>query len=59
MKRILFMLLPVVVILLAYKPVKFHTVSGKVTDENGSPVAGASVVIKGTNTGSSSAQDGN
>ena len=52
------MLLPVVVILLAYQPVKFHTVSGTVTDENGSPVAGVSVVIKGTNTGSSSSQDG-
>ena len=52
------MLLPVVVILLAYRPVTFHTVSGKITDENGNPVAAASIVVKGTNTATLSAKDG-
>lgn len=52
------MLLPVVIILLAYRPVTFHTISGKITDENGNPVAAASVVVKGTNTATSSAKDG-
>lgn len=52
------MLLPVVVILLAYQPVTFHTVSGKVTDDQGNPLPAVSVVVKGTNTGTTSLQDG-
>ena len=35
-----------------------HLVRGKVTDYNGAPMPGASVVIKGTTTGTSSGQDG-
>jgi TonB-linked SusC/RagA family outer membrane protein len=35
------------------------TVTGKVTDEQGGPIRGASVVIKGTTTGTTSGGDGN
>lgn len=35
------------------------TVSGKVVDQNGQPVVGASVLIKGTNTGTSTDEQGN
>lgn len=35
-----------------------RTVTGKVTDENGNPVPNASVVIKGTNAGTTSNEDG-
>ncbi len=34
-------------------------ISGKVTDEKGEPVSGASVVIKGSNTGTSTDAGGN
>src|SRR5688572_26244881 len=58
MKRILFMLTPFVMILLAFQPVSLHTVSGKITDEAGTPVASVSVTVKGTNVATLSAQDG-
>ncbi|HKZ66021.1 MAG TPA: von Willebrand factor type A domain-containing protein [Chitinophagaceae bacterium] len=58
MKRILFMLVPVVIVLLAFQPVKFHTINGKITDDNGNPVASVSVIVKGTNTATLSATDG-
>ncbi|MGZ8554070.1 MAG: YfbK domain-containing protein [Chitinophagaceae bacterium] len=58
MQRILFMLIPVLVIMLAFQPLTFHTVSGKITDDKGSPLASARVVVKGTNLGALSAQDG-
>jgi TonB-linked SusC/RagA family outer membrane protein len=35
-----------------------HTISGTVTDANGAPVAGATVAVKGTNRGTSTASDG-
>src|SRR6478609_9231017 len=35
-----------------------HTISGTVTDASGAPVAGASVAVKGTNRGTSTASDG-
>ena len=53
MKRILFMIIPVVLIVLAFRPVKTHTVSGNITDETGSPVSYATVRVKGTTTGAS------
>jgi Ca-activated chloride channel family protein len=58
MKRILVMIVPVVLILLAFRPVKSHTVTGKVTDETGAAIAGVSVRVKGTNTGVSSDMNG-
>ncbi len=36
-----------------------RTVTGKVTDEKGAPVANASVVVKGTSTGTNTNNDGN
>ena len=35
-----------------------HSISGTVTDANGAPVAGATVAVKGTNRGTSTASDG-
>ncbi len=35
-----------------------RTVSGKVTDENGAPIPNASVIVKGTTTGTTTANDG-
>lgn len=58
MKRILVMIVPVVLILLAFRPVKSHTVTGKVTDETGAAIAGVSVRVKGTSTGVSSDMNG-
>lgn len=58
MKRILFMLLPVVLLVLAFRPPATHLVKGKVTDEAGNPLAGAAVAVKGTRLMTSAAQDG-
>ena len=58
MKRILFMLIPVVIMALAFRPVTSFTVSGKIIDDKGSPVAGVTVMVKGTNIATSSTQDG-
>lgn len=58
MKRILVMIVPVVLILLAFRPVKSHTVTGKVTDETGAALAGVSVHVKGTSTSVSSDVNG-
>lgn len=52
------MLLPVMLILLAFRPIHSHPVSGKITDDNGSPVSSARVMVKGTNTATVSLQDG-
>ena len=35
-----------------------RTITGKVTDEKGTPLANASVIIKGTNLGTSTSADG-
>src|SRR3954471_1835951 len=35
-----------------------RTISGKVTDENGAAIDGASIIIKGTNTGTAAKPDG-
>lgn len=52
------MLMPVILITLAFRPVKTLTVSGTISDETGSPVSFASVVVKGTTTGVSSDSKG-
>jgi len=52
------MLAPVLFILLAFRSVKSHTVTGKVVDETGSTIAGVSIRVKGTNTGVSSDMNG-
>ncbi len=52
------MLMPFVMIMLAFQPLRFHTVSGKIIDEAGNPIASVSVIVKGTNVATLSAQDG-
>jgi len=42
-----------------YKALSNVTVKGKVTDENGKPISGASVIIKGTTSGTVTDQSGN
>lgn len=58
MKRILLLIAPVLLVLVAFSPVKTITVTGTVSDETGSPLYGVSVMVKGTNTGTSTANDG-
>src|SRR6476620_10238335 len=58
MRRFLFILAPVILLILAFRPVSSHPVSGKVTDDHGTPIQGASVVIKGTNIATLSSSDG-
>ncbi len=52
------MLIPVMLIMLAFRPIHSHTVSGKITDDNGTPLVSARVMVKGTNTATVSQQDG-
>lgn len=52
------MLTPVLVFVLAFRPVNNVTITGKITDEKGLPLAGASIRLKGTQTGTSSGMDG-
>ncbi|MEP7375021.1 MAG: von Willebrand factor type A domain-containing protein [Chitinophagaceae bacterium] len=58
MKRILLLLIPVVLIILAFRPAGSYAVSGKIIDINGSPLTGVLVTLKGTNTTTLSASDG-
>jgi Ca-activated chloride channel family protein len=54
MQRLLFMLMPLLLLGLAFRPVHSHTVSGVITDEYGTPVPGVSIAEKGTKTGTTS-----
>jgi Ca-activated chloride channel family protein len=58
MKRILFMMAPLIMLVLAFRPVISHTITGKVTDESGNPLAGVAIREKGTKTGTISSADG-
>jgi Ca-activated chloride channel homolog len=60
MKRILFMLVPIIIAVLAFRPFSpsAHTVSGKIKDIAGNPIVAASIVIKGTKIGTTSGGDG-
>ncbi|HTD95260.1 MAG TPA: von Willebrand factor type A domain-containing protein, partial [Chitinophagaceae bacterium] len=53
MKRLLLMMIPVVLIILAFRPGRSSTVSGTVTDNSGAAIAGVSVQVKGTAAGTS------
>ena len=59
MKRIILMIMPLLLIMLAFRPVKIHTVTGTVTDEKGLAVPFASVKVKGTTTGAAADSRGN
>jgi TonB-linked SusC/RagA family outer membrane protein len=56
--RKLFLLLGSIVILIGQLAAQSRTISGTVTDANGAPVSGASIVIKGSNRGTSTTVDG-
>lgn len=58
MKKLVFMLLPLIVLALAFRPVTSYTVTGKVTDDSGNPLIGVSVTEKGASTGTSTGADG-
>jgi Ca-activated chloride channel homolog len=48
MKRILLLIAPVILIMLAFRPVTSHTVTGIITDEKGKPIPSVSILLKGT-----------
>lgn len=58
MKRLLFLLAPILVFMLAFRPVNNVTITGKVTDEKGNPVVGAAIRLKGTKIGTTAGKDG-
>jgi len=48
MKRILILITPLILIMLAFRPVKSHTITGTITDDKGSPIPSVSITMKGT-----------
>src|SRR5678815_4346087 len=56
MKKFIFLVTSIFSLLLASG--QNRTITGKVTDEKGSPLANASVIVKGTNLGTSTSADG-
>ncbi|MET0634721.1 MAG: von Willebrand factor type A domain-containing protein [Chitinophagaceae bacterium] len=58
MKRILFMLVPVLLILIAFRPDTPIEVTGTVRDETGAVIAGVIITVKGTSTTVGSGADG-
>jgi len=58
MKRILLLIVPVILIMLAFRPVNSHTIKGTISDDAGNPVMGASIRVKGTTAGTSSGSNG-
>lgn len=58
MKRIIFMIVPAILVLLAFRPVGSHTVTGKITDETGITMSAVVITQKGTSTSVVSASDG-
>lgn len=58
MKRIFFMLIPAIIIMLAFHPVGPHTIRGKITDETGLTLSSVTIKLKGTSTVTTSASDG-
>jgi Ca-activated chloride channel homolog len=59
MKRILFIVSPLLLMILAFRPINSVTVTGKVTDDKGNAVNGATVMVKGTKNGTATSIDGN
>jgi Ca-activated chloride channel family protein len=58
MQRILFMLIPLVLAILAFRPEISSVITGKIVDQKGNPLPGVTVSIKGTNTTTTSEEDG-
>src|SRR4051812_33681736 len=58
MQRILLMLIPLMLAILAFRPEISTVITGKIVDQKGNPLPGVTVSIKGTNTTTTSAEDG-
>lgn len=58
MKRILFMLIPALIIFLAFRPLHTHSVTGSVKDEQGNAIGGVTVQVKGSKLATSAKADG-
>ncbi len=58
MKRLLLLIAPLFLFVLAFRPLNSHTISGTVTDAKGTPLAHVTVHLKGTSSGTSTRSDG-
>ncbi len=58
MKKAILLITPLILFMFAFMPVKNITVTGKVTNEQGDPIADATVLVKGTRTGTTTKADG-
>jgi Ca-activated chloride channel family protein len=58
MKRLLFMISPLLILMMAFRPVVTSDLNGKVVDAAGAPVKGVYIYEKGTNNGTFSNTDG-
>lgn len=58
MKRILILLTPILIILLAFRPVRSHTITGTITDQSGNALPGVTVLMKGTTNATSTSSSG-
>ncbi|MBL0274230.1 MAG: von Willebrand factor type A domain-containing protein [Chitinophagaceae bacterium] len=47
MKRFLILIAPLVLLMLAFRPIKSHTITGIITDDTGTPVPSVSISVKG------------
>src|SRR6185436_13574976 len=58
MQRILFLLIPLVLVILAFRTDFSQVITGKVVDEKGNPLPGITITVKGTNSSTTTATDG-
>ncbi|MEJ7822185.1 MAG: von Willebrand factor type A domain-containing protein [Chitinophagaceae bacterium] len=59
MKKIILLMIPVFIIaIMAFSPKGKHTVSGTISGENNTPIAGASIIVKGTQMSKASDKNG-
>ncbi len=58
MKKIILLMIPVIIAIIAFSPFHKLTVSGTITDENNNPIAAASVTVKGSRISTTSDQRG-
>ena len=58
MKRILILLTPLILIMLAFRPIKSHTITGTITDDKGAPLLYANISVKGNTQGATTDSKG-
>lgn len=58
MKRLLILIVPILIVMVAFSPAKVITVTGQITDEKGTPLPSVSVTVKGARTGVTAGKDG-